>query len=46
MFIAHDPRLGTQAPLGAKCDAPSGAKIAKEERYHYKHRVPTGLIAR
>ncbi len=30
MFIAHDPSLGTQAPLGAKYDAPGGAKIGKD----------------
>lgn len=26
MFIAHDPSLGTRAPLGAKYDAPRGLR--------------------
>ena len=42
MFIAPGSGLGTQAPLGAKHDAPTGAKIMKFDHY-YKHRAPTGL---
>lgn len=44
MFIAHDPSLGTRAPLGAKYDAPKGLR-SEGTIYNYKHYVPTGLIA-
>ena len=42
MFIARGPGYQTQAPLGAKCYAPIGAKYREEDEDCYKHSVPDG----